>query len=1259
MRIQDVEIKPDFSSYECVSDLLIKGTISFRCGDYSKDCALALRFFGQVKSKAVEMVKIIRENEHLLVDVQSNLWVSKELAKGRHTIPFKVIIINGQLLPPSFTMNESISVIYGLSITFSRGPLAAEKRTFTIPIHLKQSSDFSLRILSAQSGFLITNRENKDSESELDSESTKNNSPKTASMSPTLSPTLSPKTVTTISSSSSSVKTKKSLFSKMSRSMSSSMVTKEDTLTYELFVKNQVIIAGYTASAELIWGWGNGIPSQQVDIPPAQKVDEINVTLFQVTRVAPQSLVSSQFEKKTILDTYKIEYNGDDRNKKSQKIIAKVPPSCPASFEHPLVSNFYLIQVKVRFDKKAKSMISFEAPLVVLDRAEAPKIKIVKHVGVPFLIRDDSLPSKNNDNHSIKTLETTSTDDESETYTVVYPYYANQPDEMTLIVGDVVQLKERFLDGYVEARILKMATKAGDKQPRTFSIGTVGIIPLHHLQETVERSEGYYSLVNFDDNSNGSLPDLSEISVDSEIPPLNLGSPTLPTLEKPSYSSSNVDDHQSRLPSGRRSLDSQRDWEERSPRQHGKSYIDTRNSLASMTISENREESYTNRNDSQTKEYETRPNSPTKRNSESPRYSPLKSGHEPNSLNLTPFTIPTPADNKRKSFVPPPLENVEAVTVDEVVNLGTLASHLGVLARFNSLRHQSIKAEALLGGGSFSIEAAENSLDGINSGIDVRSEIFLDWLFLCRAEVRYNMWLSFLVRNKPNPNRMPLPPLDVALIWHSHMLNPLRYLEDLYCMSGEPMSPYSFPLEQMHTVLGLGYEPDPVSLKVWSELTNSTLSHNHPFKLSPLDIVSSIPFRCPWCQTTTYHPPDKYVLFRIKDGGLICGNPNCAATFDSNMCSTKNFLEDVSQWIMHQTPIKGSNLNEQTCAIDPSGSIEQLSHLFLSFSTPPNEGIAQSVANLLNLAQRQNLQSCNWSVVQHYFAHSVFPALRNAGQMREVSESNFSRIMRAYRNIVHSNFSLDLVAAVLRQRKFTEKMCSGIVSWSAPGVMPRATLRYARFIMLIKQESGRFMVPTLDIDLAWHTHQLHPYRYQIFGLNNVGRVINHDDSIADDKLSKSFMVSTILWRKYFRERYASSSTTGTFVTHPSIMNSLSAPYAVYAVSRSAANMDNTSTKNRGACAFHDSTSHAVERRGFKPLMGIKTTRARSNLAECASCGPGLVACGYGKDVAGGSGCAANCGFAPGGSCISGVGNSVAPWSSCANGDEDNYDYYEE
>ncbi|KAI8802171.1 hypothetical protein BJ742DRAFT_664467, partial [Cladochytrium replicatum] len=55
-------------------------------------------------------------------------------------------------------------------------------------------------------------------------------------------------------------------------------------------------------------------------------------------------------------------------------------------------------------------------------------------------------------------------------------------------------------------------------------------------------------------------------------------------------------------------------------------------------------------------------------------------------------------------------------------------------------------------------------------------------------------------------------------------------------------------------------------------------------------------------------------------------------------------------------------------------------------------------------------------------------------------------------------------------------------------------------------------VPTLDIDLAWHTHQLHPGRYQNYGIQNVGRIINHDDSIEETSLAAGFDGTSTHWR---------------------------------------------------------------------------------------------------------------------------------------------------
>ncbi|CAN1773899.1 Glycine-rich domain-containing protein 1, partial [Linum perenne] len=73
----------------------------------------------------------------------------------------------------------------------------------------------------------------------------------------------------------------------------------------------------------------------------------------------------------------------------------------------------------------------------------------------------------------------------------------------------------------------------------------------------------------------------------------------------------------------------------------------------------------------------------------------------------------------------------------------------------------------------------------------------------------------------------------------------------------------------------------------------------------------------------------------------------------------------------------------------------------------------------------------------------------------------------------------DLVAAVTRQIPFTSQV-------SGPHMNNLALLEndvaiYKGFLHLIKRNAERsinaFCVPTTDIDLIWHTHQLHPVSY--------------------------------------------------------------------------------------------------------------------------------------------------------------------------------------
>lgn len=90
-----------------------------------------------------------------------------------------------------------------------------------------------------------------------------------------------------------------------------------------------------------------------------------------------------------------------------------------------------------------------------------------------------------------------------------------------------------------------------------------------------------------------------------------------------------------------------------------------------------------------------------------------------------------------------------------------------------------------------------------------------------------------------------------------------------------------------------------------------------------------------------------------------------------------------------------------------------------------------------------------------------------------------------------------------------------------------ALARYKGFLHLIRRNREkslkRFCVPTYDIDLIWHSHQLNPVSY-CKDLNEVlGKILEHDDTDADRtkgmKLDVGFSGTTKQWEETFGTRY--------------------------------------------------------------------------------------------------------------------------------------------
>ena len=121
-----------------------------------------------------------------------------------------------------------------------------------------------------------------------------------------------------------------------------------------------------------------------------------------------------------------------------------------------------------------------------------------------------------------------------------------------------------------------------------------------------------------------------------------------------------------------------------------------------------------------------------------------------------------------------------------------------------------------------------------------------------------------------------------------------------------------------------------------------------------------------------------------------------------------------------------------------------------------------------------------------------------------------------------SPFALDLGGAVIRQGIFTEKMYR--IDWlhspSATDTMTRLIKKYTRFIEIMAAYPTKTAVPTLDVDLAWHTHQLSPSAYYRFTVERTTKFINHDDKIDEDKLGQAFEWTSKIYQERFGEVYS-------------------------------------------------------------------------------------------------------------------------------------------
>ena len=120
---------------------------------------------------------------------------------------------------------------------------------------------------------------------------------------------------------------------------------------------------------------------------------------------------------------------------------------------------------------------------------------------------------------------------------------------------------------------------------------------------------------------------------------------------------------------------------------------------------------------------------------------------------------------------------------------------------------------------------------------------------------------------------------------------------------------------------------------------------------------------------------------------------------------------------------------------------------------------------------------------------------------------------------------LVMTDAIKRQINFVRKMVEmDLGKMTVNEYVETAIDRYEKFLNAAwspDKPKGFHMVPTMSIDLIWHSHQLDPTGYKSFCFENSldHQMMDHNDNIEESHLSKGAAASIAFWKKKYGEDF--------------------------------------------------------------------------------------------------------------------------------------------
>ncbi|KAF4996226.1 hypothetical protein FGRMN_4625, partial [Fusarium graminum] len=439
-------------------------------------------------------------------------------------------------------------------------------------------------------------------------------------------------------------------------------------------------------------------------------------------------------------------------------------------------------------------------------------------------------------------------------------------------------------------------------------------------------------------------------------------------------------------------------------------------------------------------------------------------------------------------------------------------------------------------------------------------------LYVARAANRYEAWWDSLAREHPplieedmrdlnspsfaqfvvgeDPSwweKKALPPLDVLMVYHSHLLNPQNFLEDCIRRGNREFWQSGMPWNLVNAAIdgSSSYNVSDQDKARWVAQTGLQWENTADPPTKTLECPNKTcgqSFEVPWTTCSldeTPKSPERPGLIGAGygDSKFQTRCPKCNTRITKETLSVAKFCRDANDLVFKTQPMPGTLLW-------PGSGTPIVALPFKGFRIDHREFPNRMIKHVLRTQLQTLLENPDPEnpptmedvrklvetdvLLSNNALATIFGDTARAKRgVPRVSKVCIRKMMSRYWENF-SPFALDLAGCVMRQGIFTEKMCK--LDWlhspTAKETMARCGVKYKRFMKIIAKNSRKMAVPTLDVDLAWHTHQLMPLSYYNFTTKMTLKFIKHDDKIEGEKLSDGFEWTSKTYQEMYDEVYS-------------------------------------------------------------------------------------------------------------------------------------------